>query len=284
MSAHSFAAAAAVSAAAFADSLAYNTAGVEYERAYAAKAAASLPDDLGFPKGVAEELQAAAATPSADDIDLALAVLTFVEAPPPHTPPVPSTSKACPSSEGRGRPFPRNGTLIGTRSGIVLHVDGAGVAMQIHLAPTESQTHVHYKSDEHTFFAGWPFALGLNLYETLRFAYPLRYEGPCTPLTSDSVRAQLTKGRDMRRAQEAGDTETYNRLLFGGDGRTPAEIETAWTAMHDALPLWAAWRDREAAAREVALDRDAEAAEDFMYEQRAAEDEGDPWNDLGGID
>ena len=82
--------------------------------------------------------------------------------------------------------------------------------------------------------------------------------------------------RDMRVAREAGDQEAYQRLLYGGDGQSAADIEAAARARDEALPAWAVWRDQQHTAEVAAV----EARIDEMEEEAFARFEGGDDDDI----
>ena len=71
----------------------------------------------------------------------------------------------------------------------------------------------------------------------------------------------------LRCARAAGDEGKYQRLLYGGDGRSPAELEAADRAQEAALPAWAAWRQQQQQTEREALQAAADDLENVAAEQ-----------------
>lgn len=180
-----------------------------------------------------------------------------------------------------------DGFLVHAPAGDILHVESGGFHRQIRLACRTSLRGVPV-SQVPAVQAGYPFSAGLNLEETLFCLWPRGLPSPFTTHADSSFAGDndlsdedtgrdwpigvrdisewawhtATRMRDIRIAHEAGDQATYQYLMYGGDGRSTADIEAAEHAREAALPAWAAWRAQQHKAAEEAL----EAAIDGMEE------------------
>ena len=109
-------------------------------------------------------------------------------------------------------------------------------------------------------------------------------EPPLTLRDPRDVWRSVRISRDMRVAHAAGDMATYNRLLYGGDGRSPAETEAEAEEWWARLPTRAAWQEREARARAEKLERSVEEMEEAERERVESEMERDMRAEVGGGD
>ena len=163
-----------------------------------------------------------------------------------------------------------DGGILRTPIGDVLCVHSGGIVTYVQLCSgtAAAATDVHAHSLIPFPMAGYPFLLGLQVYEARLYAHPLRPDSAGWLRVAD-VHCDVLMMRDLRRAREAGDDALYRRLMWGNDGRTTAEVEASTRELVRALPQWAAWRDAEAQREWDAAEAEADALEQLEYDRMA---------------
>ena len=124
-------------------------------------------------------------------------------------------------------PVVKDGTVVRTPLGDVLYVcDGSDPIMQIGLHTpadlSKADGDRFLVAAEPVVIAGSVFRLGLNLFEAQMYYDPSEWQG--LGKSAEAVRRQALDMAELRCAEAEGRTADVRRILYGGDGRSPAEI------------------------------------------------------------